>query len=66
MRPRAECKPRARLQTASLDALQTLARVLSGVFARRSYRRAMDIFAVALILALFGACLAFLAGIERL
>jgi CHASE2 domain-containing sensor protein len=40
--------------------------ILSGVFARRSYLRVMDFFAVALIVALFAACLAFLAGIERL
>jgi hypothetical protein len=66
VRPRAECRPRARGDPASFDALQTLGRVLSGVFAPRSYRRAMDIFAIALICVLFGACLAFLAGIERL
>jgi hypothetical protein len=41
-------------------------RRLSGVFARPSYRRGMDIFAVALIVALFAVCAAFLAGIERL
>ena len=51
---------------ASLGGLQTLGRVLSGVFAARSYRRAMDFFAVALIVVLFAACAAFLAGIERL
>jgi hypothetical protein len=50
----------------SFDALQTLGRVLSGVFARWSYGRAMDIFAVVLIVVLFGVCRAFLAGIERL
>ena len=66
MRPRAECKPRKAAILAPLDALQTPAPVLSGVFPKRSYGRGMDIFAVALILALFAACAAFLAGIERL
>ena len=33
-RPRPECRPRAQADRASLDALQTLGRVLSGVFAR--------------------------------
>ena len=66
MRPRPESRPRERAIPASLDALQTPAGVLSGVFASRSYGRGMDIFAVALILALFAACAAFLAGIERL
>ena len=41
-------------------------RVLSGVFARAPYGRAMDIFAVVFTLVLFGACAAFLLGIERL
>jgi hypothetical protein len=66
MRPRRECRSRARRDLDSLEALKTLGRVLSGIFARQAYGRAMDIFAVALIVVLFGACAAFLAGIERL
>jgi hypothetical protein len=66
MPPRFECRPRARGDPAPLCALQTLGRGLSDVFAHRPYGRAMDIFAVALIVALFAVCFAFLAGIERL
>jgi hypothetical protein len=51
---------------ASLGALQTPGRVLSGIFAPAPYGRCMDIFAIALIVALFAVCAAFLAGIERL
>ena len=51
---------------ASSCVLQTLGRVLSGVFARPPYGRGMDIFAVVFTLVLFGACAAFLLGIERL
>jgi hypothetical protein len=43
-----------------------LGRVLSGVFAGPPYGRGMDIFAVVFTLVLFGACAAFLLGIERL
>ena len=50
----------------SLGALQTPAHVLSGAFAREPYGRGMDIFAVVFTLVLFGACAAFLLGIERL
>jgi hypothetical protein len=66
MLPRPECRPPKAAFQAALDILQTPAAVLSGVFAERSYGRGMDILAVALILALFAACAAFLAGIERL
>jgi hypothetical protein len=51
---------------ASLDRLQTPGCVLSGIFATASYGRSMDFFAIALIVALFAVCAAFLAGIERL
>jgi hypothetical protein len=43
-----------------------LGEILSGAFACAQYLRAMDIFAVALIFALFAVCAVFLAGIERL
>ena len=49
-----------------LGALQTPAPVLSSAFARESYGRGMDIFAVVFTFVLFGVCAAFLRGIERM